>query len=155
MENYNRKWIFLSLVGGALMIFGATIGNLMIYIFFSELAKDYIKNQFLETTFFFAFIIFGIIAGTGGVSVIIGTLLIIVNHFKLGKFLQIMGTGIGLTGLVIFIIIEIIFIVIIGHTLGFISIFLGITSVCEVAGFSGFLMAIVSRKKLKKPEIVL
>ena len=155
MEKENKKWILLSLLGGSLMIFGATAGNLMIFIFFSELAKDYIKNEFLETTLFFAFIFFGIIAGTGGISVIVGTLLIVVNHFKLGKFLSLLGTGIGLTGLVLFIVVEIIFLVIIGHMLGFIAIFLGVTSICEVAGFSGFLMAIISRKKLKKPETIL
>ncbi len=47
MEKENKKWIFLSLLGGSLMIFGAAAGNLMIFIFFSELAKDYIKNEFL------------------------------------------------------------------------------------------------------------
>ena len=51
--------------------------------------------------------IFAIIAGLGGVAVIIGVILVVKDKIGLGKFIIGLGAGMGLIGLIIFIIMSV------------------------------------------------
>jgi len=147
-----KNWLLLSLLGGILMIISTTAGNLVFYILFYDFISEFIVNGFINRFLLITLVVLQVIAQSGGIAVIIGTMLISVNHYKYGKFLSILGTGIGVIGFIFLIIITL-----------YLGLFLvegafGITIlICgyELIGFIGFILAVISRRKithLKKKE---
>lgn len=108
----DKKWIIVSFVGGVLMIIG-TASGLRILAFFMQLYFTYGENYLnqvlgvelaLILTTVLSIILL-IMAG-GGISVIIGTCLVLVHLRKLGRFIIALGSGMGLVGLIIFLMYE-------------------------------------------------
>ncbi|MHA1343045.1 MAG: hypothetical protein ACTSQG_03610, partial [Promethearchaeota archaeon] len=148
--NQNKKWVYICILAGILMILGAFTGNLVLFFLTSKFANQYIENEVVLGIIIFLLIIFGIIAHTGGIAVIIGTLLITLNHYRLGKILSSLGTGIGVIGALFLIFIELL-----SGTImrAFEGIIFGLTTISGVFGITGFILAIIARKKIQKPEI--
>ena len=95
----NKTAALLAVFGGVLLFLGGSIGMVG---FLSELEKIVYnilgeQNAIVETIFWI--LIF--IAALGGISVIIGGLLIYKSHIISGKFLITLGAGIGIIGLII------------------------------------------------------
>jgi hypothetical protein len=106
------KWILISIIGGILMIVGNFSGlqlfQLILGLYF-EYGVPYVRGTVgrIPTTVLTIFltIILYIMAG-GGISVIIGTFLILFHLHKMGKLIITLGTGTGLIGISIFLLIE-------------------------------------------------
>jgi hypothetical protein len=95
----NKTAALLAVFGGVLLFIGGSIGMVG---FLSELEKIILnilgeENAMVETIFW----ILILIAALGGISVIIGGLLIYKSHIISGKFLIALGAGIGIIGLFI------------------------------------------------------
>ncbi len=149
MESENQKWILLSIFGGILMIIGATTGNLIFYILSSDLATGIIENEVFSGLMFGILVFFSFIAESGGISVILGALLIIGNHYKLGKLVSTIGTGIGIIGFIILVILELAT----GSMAGvFYSSVIGMSTISEFFGVLGLFLAIFARKEITKPR---
>ena len=89
--------------------------------------------------------ILGYIAMAGGISVIIGALIVAIDHYRLGKFIISLGAGMGLISLIIFLISGIFEGTILDDIEGIV---LGIVN--GSYGFLGILLTIIARLKLKK-----
>lgn len=140
----NKKWILLCIIGGILMFLGSLIGS----ISFFETIFEYLSAEIGETMANVLSIILQIlayIAMGGGISVIVGALIVSMNRYRLGKFIIGIGAGMGLIGLIIFIIISLIQGVIVAE---FIGIILGILN--GSYGFLGVILTIIARMKLKQ-----
>ena len=81
----------------------------------------------------------------GGIAVIAGALIIAIDHFHIGKFIIGFGAGMGLIGLIIFILISLIQGAIVAE---FVGIVIGIIN--GSYGFLGVILTIIARLKLKK-----
>jgi hypothetical protein len=129
------------------MIIGSSVGNLFLYYLFFEITLNYISDKTIITTLLILIVIFQIIAESGGIAVIVGTFLISVEHYKYGKFLSSLGTGIGVIGLLALIILSFYLgLIVIERTLSLITIICGGSFV----GFIGLILSIIARKKLGK-----
>ena len=89
--------------------------------------------------------ILGYIAMGGGISVIIGALIVALDHYRLGKFIISLGAGMGLISLIIFILTGIYEGTVFEDVEGIV---LGIAN--GSYGFLGILLTIIGRLKLKK-----
>jgi hypothetical protein len=142
----------MCLIGGILMLIGTISGlqifRLLIGLYF-EYGRPYVSlavGEGLATILSIILtIIFFIIIG-GGLSVILGTLLVIIHAHKIGKIIISLGSGMGIFGLFIFI----------GYYLTFNPIRTGadfgffiLTLLLDVY-FIGIILTIIGRKKMKK-----
>jgi uncharacterized membrane protein len=95
----NRTAALLAVIGGVLILVGGGTGMAGFLTELSNIIQDLFggKNQIVETIFWI--LIF--IAALGGLSVIIGGLLINKNHIIAGKILITLGAGMGIIGLII------------------------------------------------------
>ncbi len=143
----NKKWIFLCILGGTLMIIGCATGSIVLYEIIHNLALGYIGEE-LATIFTIILKIFGYIAAAGGASVIIGAL-IVMGRYRLGKFIIGLGVGLGLISLIIFIITGIIEGTITGF---FIELITELIALKGGFGFTGAVLTFFSRRQLKKEE---
>ena len=89
--------------------------------------------------------ILGYIAAAGGIAVIVGAIIVAMDHYKLGKFVIMLGAGLGLIGLIIMLITGIIAGTAVEEVTGIVS-----TIINGSYGFAGVLLTILSRRKLKK-----
>ena len=89
----------LALVGGLLILIAGGTGMAAFLSDLKDIIEDLMgsSNQTLETIFWI--LIF--IAALGGISVMIGGLLIIKNHVVIGKILIALGAGMGIIGLIL------------------------------------------------------
>ena len=140
----NKKWILMCIVGGILMILGSVIGS----ISFFETIFGYLSDEIGETMANVLSIILQIlfyIAMGGGTSVIVGSLIVLMNHYRLGKFIIGIGAGMGLIGLIIFIIMSTIQGTVVSEIIGIV-----LAIINGSYGFLGVILTIVARMKLKK-----
>lgn len=95
----NKLAGILAIVGGALLFLSGSVGMVDFLQSLQDIIKDLMgeSNETLEMIFWV--LIF--IAMLGGIAVIIGGILIYKNHPIIGRILIILGTSIGLIGLVI------------------------------------------------------
>ena len=149
MDSENQNWILVTIFGGILMIIGATTGNLILYFLSSDLATGIVENEAIGGLLFGIIVIFGFIAESGGISVILGALLIMGNHYKIGKLITNIATGFGLIGFIILVIIEIVTGTIAG---AFYSSVIGMSSISEFFGVLGLILTIFARREIKKPR---
>jgi len=150
-EVKNRKLVILSIIGGILMIIGATTGNLILHFLLSEFASRFIQNEFILRVIYSSIIVCEIVANTGGIAVIIGTLLMITNHYHIGKFLSVLGTGFGLIGFIILVVFQVIGGMIAGGTHGII---IFSTTLSGIFGLGGIVITIIARRDLKRADII-
>ena len=125
------------------MFLGSVIGS----ISFFETIFGYLSAEIGENMANVLSIILQIlayIAMGGGVSVIIGALIVAMNHYKLGKFIIGIGAGMGLIGLIIFIITSIIQGVVVAEIIG-----IALEIINGSYGFLGVLLTIIARMMLK------
>jgi len=147
------KWLLVSIIGGILMLLGNFSGlqlfHLAIGLYF-EYGVPYVRSIIgpIPTTALTIFltIILYIMAG-GGISVIVGTILILFHLHKLGKLIITLGTGTGLIGITIFLLIET---TIINPIESWFDFGFFIIRLLIDLYFLGIILAIIARKKMKK-----
>ncbi|MHA1689835.1 MAG: hypothetical protein ACTSYC_08885 [Promethearchaeota archaeon] len=142
----NKKWIITCIIGGILMFISSIVGNVSFFILVFEIASNIIGP---ESAVVFSIIlqVFFFIAMGGGISVIIGALIVALNQYRIGKFIIGLGAGMGLIGLIIFFITSLIAGSFLSDLFG---IFLGILN--GTYGFLGVILTILARFKLKKDK---
>ncbi len=138
-----RQALIVSLLGGALMTIAGISGNLTIYFLTQEIVADYVNSKLIGLVFFIILLVVEFIAHAGGIAVIIGTLLIAVGHYRVGRAFSSLGTGLGFIGLIVLIVIEVVTGTILEDL--FLTL-LGIITFSGALGISGFILAIVSRR---------
>jgi hypothetical protein len=140
----NKKWILLCIIGGILMIISSVVGS----VTFFETLFSYIEDDVGEDVAKIVSLVIQIlayIAMAGGISVIVGALIVAMDHYRLGKFIIGIGAGMGLISLIIFVISGIIEGSILEELEGIV---LGIIN--GSYGFLGILLTIIARMKMKK-----
>lgn len=139
----NKKWIIICIIGGILMILSGTVGNISFYETIFNPIMRYISA--IAPILKIILQIFSYIAMGGGISVIIGAILVSKGSYGVGKFIIGLGAGMSLLGLIIFLISGLI-----GGSLvaDMKVILLEITN--GSYGFIGVLLTIFARMKLKK-----
>jgi len=140
----NKKWILLCIIGGILMIISSVVGSIAFFETLFALIKADVGEDVAKIVALVIQIL-GYVAMGGGISVIIGALIVAMDHYRLGKFLISLGAGMGLISLVIFFISGIFEGSIVEEVEGIVS---GI--VHGSYGFLGILLTIIARIKLKK-----
>jgi len=140
----NKKWILLCIIGGILMIISSVVGSIAFFetlfdLIEADVGEDVAKIVSLVIQ------ILGYVAMGGGISVIIGALIVAMDHYRLGKLMIGIGAGMGLISLIIFFISGIFEGSIVEDVEGIVS---GI--VHGSYGFLGILLTIIARIKLKK-----
>jgi hypothetical protein len=140
----NKKWILLCIIGGILIFISSVVGSITFFetlfsLIEADVGEDVAKIVSLVIQ------ILGYLAMGGGISVIIGALIVAMDHYRLGKFLINLGAGMGLISLIIAFIIGLFEGSIVEDVEGIFS---------EIAhgsyGFLGILLTIIARIKLKK-----
>jgi len=147
------KWILVCILGGILMLIGNFSGlqlfQLIIGLYF-EYGVPYVRSIIgpIPTTALTIFltIILYIMLG-GGISVIVGTILILFHLHKLGKLIITLGTGTGLIGITIFLLIET---TIINPIESWFDFGFFIIRLLIDLYFLGIILAIIAHKKMKK-----
>ena len=95
----NQVPIILGLIGGILLIQVRWVGGIGIIDDIAAYALLYFPTMAEAVTLILNILIY--IATLGGISVVIGTLLIAISRIGLGKFVIGLGAGVGLIGLII------------------------------------------------------
>lgn len=139
----NKKWILLCIIGGILMIISSVIGSISFFETLFNLIKEDVGEDVAEVLSIFIQVLAYIAMG-GGISVIIGSLIVAMDHYRLGKFIVGIGAGMGLISLIIFLISAIVEGSILEEMEGIIN---GIAH--GSYGFLGVLLTIIARMKLK------
>ena len=122
------------------MIFSAVVGSVSFYaLVFSEASKRLGPETALVLSIIL--MIFTIVALGGGISVIIGAILVSRDKIGLGKFIIGLGAGMGLIGLIIFLITSMLAGTVLAVVIGLIN---------GSYGFLGVVLTIIARMKLKK-----
>lgn len=147
MKMENKKWMIFCGIGGILMIIGSTVGDVSFFATIFAIITD--ANPTLAPILGIILRVFNYIALGGGISVIIGTMIVALNHYGIGKFIISLGAGMGLIGLIVFIIT--------GVYAGTLSSelliwMIGLLSLNGGFGFLGVILTIIGRFRLKKPE---
>ncbi len=146
----NKKWILVCVLGGILMVLGSILGSTAFFAAIFELASKHVNKE-VALVLSWILVIFSYIAMGGGFSVIVGAIIVAKNHYKLGKLVIAIGTGLGLIGLIIF--------VITGIITGTLDSTLMTNIFALIAlnggfGFVGVLLTILGRRKLKHDKEV-
>ena len=140
----NRKWILICIIGGILMIISSVIGSITFFeTLFSLIEAD--VGEDVAKIISLVIQILGYIAVGGGISVIIGALIVAMDHYRLGKFLISLGAGMGLISLIIVFLTGIFEGSIVEDVEGIIS-----EIIHGSYGFLGIVLTIIARIKLKK-----
>ncbi|MFX1259232.1 MAG: zinc ribbon domain-containing protein, partial [Promethearchaeota archaeon] len=147
------KWILICISGGILMLIGSASGFAILFLIlglYSEYGATYLSSAIgaeLTTVLTVLITLLLVIMAGGGISVIIGAILIYINMYKLGKIIIALGTGMGLFGIIMFLIWEASFVNPV-NTLTDFGFFL--LSLLLNFYFIGVLMAFIAKKKMKK-----
>ncbi|MHA2472672.1 MAG: hypothetical protein ACXAES_05500 [Promethearchaeota archaeon] len=102
----NTKWVILCIIGGILMILGSTIGSIAFFETIFGLLSGFL-SQSLINIIEIVLQVLSYIASGGGISVIIGAILVGIGVYRLGKIIIAIGAGMGLIGFIIFLIVSI------------------------------------------------
>lgn len=146
MIEEHKKWVWVAIIGGILMFISSIVGSASFFALVFGIASKYLGAE-AAMAFFIILIIFSIIAAGGGISVIIGALLVKRDNYKSGKFIIGLGAGLGLIGLIIFLIVS----AWTGSLIGdFTAIIVG--TINGSYGFLGVVLTILARMKLKKDK---
>jgi len=144
----------LLFLGGICMIISSAIGSIGIYEFLYDYISTEVPSEFipiLKVTIE----VLRIISYTGGFAVIIGTIFILLSHYRLGKFFIGLGLTFGLLGLIIWIISEIVDIsgiVTDPQVLAYLDRLEGFFTYNTGLAFTGVTLSIIGRMLIKKPK---
>ncbi len=142
MKNFG--WILLCIIGGILMIISSVIGS----VAFFETLFSYIEADVGEDVAKIVSLVIQILAYIaigGGISVIIGSIIVAMDHYRLGKFIIGIGAGMGLISLLIFLITGIVEGSILEELDQIVT-----ETIHGSYGFLGVILTIIGRMKLKK-----
>mgnify|MGYP006287332973 CR=1 FL=1 len=135
------------------MIIGATTGNVVLHVLITEIFSRYIQDNIVRGILYGILIILEIVTQSGGIAVITGTLLIIIDHYRLGKLISLLGTGIGLIGFFLLVILQLIGIFYLESSTELVWMSgLGLTTIGSIFGIVGAIISMYSRKKIRKIE---
>jgi hypothetical protein len=139
----HKKWVFLCIIGGILILLSSLVGSLG---FIGTLLTFIAGILGPETAQIINIIltILGYIAGGGGFTVIIGALITSFGPNRLGRFIIGLGIGIGLIGLIILLITNLMG----GIPLSNLPAIL-ISTFNGIYGFVGVILSIFSRMRMK------
>ena len=94
----NKTAAYLAIVGGILILIAGGTGMATFLAELGDIIQDHIgKNEIIDTIFW----ILIIIAALGGLTVMLGGFLFYKEYIRVGKFLIMLGAGLGLIGLII------------------------------------------------------
>lgn len=148
----NKVGVVLLIIGGILMIMSSVIGSIGVY----EFLRDYISNQlpsdlnWLKQILAVLVEILRWIANTGGGAVIVGAVLIMLEHYRFGKWLIGIGLTFGSLALIIWLISEITRLT--GVSIPYVDQLKGIFTYNTGMQFIGVFVAILGRNFIKKPK---
>jgi hypothetical protein len=92
----NRKAVLIAIIAGILLFIAGINGAAA-----GETIKEFVNDHFADNIIVqYIFVVLIFIASLGGISVIAGGLLIGKDKVGTGKFLIVLGAGIGLIGLI-------------------------------------------------------
>jgi len=149
-----KFWILLTIIGGILMIIASTAGSAGFYTFLYNQISMYIAED-LKPFFEVVLTLLKYIAIGGGYSVLAGVVLVMLNQYRLGRFIISVATSFGLLGLILYIVTWVI---------GYANIALhpeiqlvldqlySLFTFNSGLGFAGTVVAIIGRMGLKKPK---
>ena len=140
----NKKWIIICIIGGILMIISSAVGSVAFFETLFDLIEEDVGEDVAKIVAL-VILILAYIAMAGGISVIVGALIVAMDHYRLGKFIIGLGAGMGLISLIIFLISGIFEGSILDDLEGIV---LGIVN--GSYGFLGILLTIIARMKMKK-----
>ena len=139
----NKKWIIICIIGGILMFLGGVVGSVGFFATIFNYLSTWVPQ--LAPILSAILNIFSAIAAGGGISVIIGAIIVARGSYGSGKFIIGLGAGMGLIGLIIFLITSAVGGTIASEMEGIIS---GILN--GSYGFVGVILTIIARMKLKE-----
>lgn len=99
----DKKWILLCVIGGILMILGSTIGNINFFETVYGMLEGILTSQLWLDIIRYGLNAMAFIAAGGGVTVIVGAVIVGFGVYGIGKFIIGLGAGLGLIGFIIFI----------------------------------------------------
>ena len=150
----NKKWILLTLLGGVLMIIGSAVGSVAFYEFLYNVLVDYFPEDFKPIASASLTIISFLAAG-GGYTVIAGTILIILNQYRLGRIIISFGTSFGLIGIIVYFTyytVNFTGIITDPTILAYLAQIYGFFSFNTSFGFTGTILSVIGRLGLKKKK---
>jgi hypothetical protein len=104
---HHKTGLLLLIIGGILMIASSAIGSIGVFELLYNLAVSYIPAAFIPLLTIIINIM-RFIADTGGYAIIAGTLFIMINHIRIGKFIIWIGLTFGTLALIVWIISQIV-----------------------------------------------
>ena len=126
------------------MFLGSLVGGITIFVILADFATEQLGSD-IGPAVGILLSILGYIAAAGGIAVIIGAIIVAMDHYKLGKFIIMLGAGMGLIGLIIMLITGVIACTVVEEVTASVSAIIN-----GSYGFAGVLLTILSRRKLKK-----
>jgi ribosomal protein L40E len=150
----NLKWILLCFLGGILMIIGSATGSAVFYVYLANLVSSYISSEFIPLVAAILTVL-EYIAFYGGYSVIVGTILILINQIKLGRIIIMVATSFGMLGLVFYAgtwILGISGIAVSPAVQAILNQMYSLFTYNSGLAFTGTVLAVVGRHGIKKPE---
>ncbi len=150
----HKTGVILLFIGGICMIISSAIGSIGIYEFLWEYVSEEIPPDFVPIGKV-AIIVLRVIADTGGIAVIVGTFLFLLNQYRLGKFLIGVGLTFGSLALIIWIASEVVNkyeIVTDPEIVAYLDRIEDFFSYNTGLAFTGVIVAIIGRAFIKKPK---
>ena len=147
----------LLIIGGTLMIISSAIGSIGVYEFLRDYISGQINIQWIKDVVYVLVEILRWIADLGGIAVIAGAALIVLNQIRLGKWLIGIGLTFGTLALIIWLISTIVNLTNIitdPVILGYLARLKGFFTYNTGLEFIGVTVAIVGRNFVKKPKKV-
>ena len=139
----HKKWVFLCIIGGALMITSSLVGSVGFYGRLLSLASGIVSAE-VRAVLEIILMVFTYIAAAGGISVIVGALIAGYSSNFAGRLVVGMGLGTGLVSIIILLATSIYG----GSSVGDLPTIL-ITSFNGTYGLVGVILSIFGRMKLK------
>lgn len=150
----NKKWIFLTLVGGVLMIIGSAVGSTAFYEFLYSIFSDYLSED-LEPLLSGILAVISFLAAGGGYTVIAGVILVMIKQYRLGRIIISFGTGFGILGIVVYIayyVVNLTGIITNPTILAYLSQIYGLFTFNTGFGFAGTILAVIGKMGIRKPK---
>jgi len=139
----HKKWVILCIIGGILMVLSSLIGSLGFIGTVLKLAAGVLGLE-MQQIISNLLTVLGYIAAGGGISVILGALIVGFGPDRLGRIIIGFGIGTSIIALIIILVTNIVGGSSINDLLGIL-----ISTFNGGYGLAGVLMSIVSRMKMK------
>jgi len=148
----NITGIILLVIGGALMIISTTVGSIGVYEFLYDILINEVPSALIPILNIGLKII-RFIADWGGGAIIFGALLIILNQYRLGKWIISVGLAFGTIALIVWVVSKIANIFINDpQILSYLANLKGFFTYGTTFQFTGVVIVIIGRNFIKKPK---